>query len=137
MSDPLYPTSTAYAGPEDKTMTLVVYALYLMGFITGGLTALVGLVMAYVLRGGAGPRAFSHYVFLIRTFWLSLVWFAAATVLFIAGLPLTLVLIGIPLLILAKLVLIAAAVWYAARCIMGLVAAIEDQPYGRPRAWIL
>ena len=61
MSDPTYSTPGVYAGPEDKTMILVVYVLYLMGFLTGGTTTLIGLVMAYVLRGGAGELGFSHW----------------------------------------------------------------------------
>jgi uncharacterized membrane protein len=76
-------------------------------------------------------------VFQIRTFWISLIWLAAATVLVILGIPLAIILVGIPLLILAKLIIVVAAVWYGVRCVMGLIAAVQDQPYGRPRAWIL
>ena len=137
MSDPVYTAPTDYGGPDDKTMTLVVYALYLLGFITGGLTTLVGLVMAYVLKGGASERAFSHYVFLIRTFWIAIAWTAVAGVLLLFGIPLSPFLVGIPLLILAKLVMGLLAIWYGVRCIIGLVAATQDQAYGRPRAWIV
>ncbi|MGC1301063.1 MAG: hypothetical protein WA840_01705 [Caulobacteraceae bacterium] len=137
MSDPIYTAPIDYGGPEDKTMTIVVYALYLMGFLTGGLTTLIGLIMAYVLKSGAGERAYSHYVFQIRTFWISLIWLAVASVLVVLGIPLAIILVGIPLLILAKLIIVVAAVWYGVRCVMGLIAAVQDQPYGRPRAWVL
>lgn len=137
MSDPIYTAPTDYGGPDDKTMTLVVYALYLLGYITGGLTTLVGLVMAYVLKGAASERAFSHYVFLIRTFWIALGWALVAGVLVMVGIPLSFILIGIPMLLLAKLVMVIVAVWYGVRCIIGLVAASQDQAYGRPRAWII
>ena len=50
------------------------YALFLAGFLTAGLTTLIGLVMTYVLRGDASPIARSHYRFLSRTFWLGVVW---------------------------------------------------------------
>ena len=135
MSDPISPA--AYAGPEDKTMTVVVYVLYLLGFVTGGATTLIGLVMAYVLKGGAGERAYSHYVFLIRTFWNLMAWMAASTLLFIFGVVLTVVLIGIPLLWLASILFGAGLVLYAVRSVLGLVAAAQDQAYGRPRAWIV
>lgn len=137
MSDPIYTAPIDYGGPEDKTMILVVYALYLLGFLTGGLTTLIGLVMAYVLKGGAGERGRSHYVFQIRTFWISLIWLAVAGALIVVGLPLSIILIGIPLLLLAKLIFVVAAIWYGVRCIVGLIAAAQDQPYGRPRAWLL
>jgi uncharacterized membrane protein len=137
MSEPIYTAPIDFGGPEDKTMTIVVYALYLLGFLTGGLTTLVGLVMAYVLKGGAGARGYSHYVFLIRTFWISLIWLGMAAALIIVGIPLSIILIGIPLLVLAKLVFAVAAIWYGVRCVVGLIAAAQDQPYGRPRAWLL
>jgi uncharacterized membrane protein len=137
MSDPIYTHPTDYGGPDDKTMTLVVYALYLLGFVTCGMTTLVGLVMAYVLKGAASERAYSHYVFLIRTFWIALVALLAVGLLKVVGVLLTFVLIGIPLLMLAWLAVSVIAVWYGVRCIIGLVAASQDQAYGQPRAWMI
>jgi uncharacterized membrane protein len=137
MSDPIYTAPTDYGGPDDKTMTIVVYALYLLGFITGGLTTLLGLVMAYVQKNSASERAYSHYVFLIRTFWIAVGWTLVAAALLIVGIPLSVVLIGIPLLLAAKLVMGILVIWYGVRCIVGLVAAAQDQAYGQPRSWFL
>ena len=139
MSDPLYrqPAGYTMAPASDKTTVIVVYALYLAGFLTAGLTTLVGLVMTYALRGGASPTARSHYVFLARTFWKGLLWATVGWVFLIIGLPLLIILIGIPLLLAAKLVWVLAAVWYGARCIMGLIAAVDDRPYGAPRSWLV
>src|SRR5579875_2887642 len=127
MTDPLYSQPAGYRVSQpasDKTTVIVVYALYLAGFVTAGLTTIVGLVMCYVLWGGASEIARSHYEFLRRTFWFGLLWSAIGWGLFIVGLPLSLILIGIPLLLLAKLVWVVALVWYAVRCIVGLIAAI-------------
>jgi uncharacterized membrane protein len=138
MTDPLYrhPAVGYDLSPaSDKTTVIVVYALYLAGFLTAGLTTLIGVVMTYVLWGGASDIARSHYDFLRRTFWLGLLWSGVGWVLFIVGLPLTLILIGIPMLLLAKLVWVLAAVWYGVRCIVGLLAAIGDRPHGAPRSW--
>ena len=55
---------------EDKTMTVVTYALFLGGFVSGGVSAIIGLIIAYANRSTATPRAQSHYTFLIRTFWI-------------------------------------------------------------------
>lgn len=141
MADPLTtPPGAGYPplrGTDDKTLVIVVYVLYLVGFITAGLTTLVGLIMAYALKGNAGERAFSHYVFLIRTFWLALLWLLIACAIFVVGLPLAIILIGIPLLLLAKLIWALTALWFLVRCIVGLIAAAGDQPYARPRAWII
>ena len=90
-------------GPDDKTMTIVVYVLYLLGFITAGATALVGVVMAYVLKRNASERAYSHYVFLIRTFWGALFWLTVGFVLLALGLALMIILIGFPILWLSHL----------------------------------
>ncbi len=125
------------AQSSDKTMVVVTYVLFLMGFFTGGVTALIGLVMAYMLRREASELALSHYVFLSRTFWKGLIWLAIGGALLIVGLPLSIILIGIPLVLLAKLVFVVAAIWYGVRCTLGLVAAMADRPYGAPRSWLV
>lgn len=133
MTDPLYrqPNAAyAVAPASDKTMVLVVYGLYLAGFLTAGLSTLIGLVMTYALRGEASDIARTHYVFLARTFWKGLLFSTFGWVLLILGVPLSFVLIGIPLLLAAKLVWVLTAVWYGVRCVLGLLAALENRPYG-------
>ena len=141
MTDPLYrQPAGAYAAAtaaSDKTTVIVVYALYLAGFVTAGLTTLVGLVMTYVLRGEASEIGRTHYVFLARTFWKGLLFSAVGWVLLILGLPLSFILIGIPLILAAKLVWVLALVWYGARCVLGLLAALDNRPYGAPRSWLI
>ena len=140
MTDPLYRQPSAgyaLAPASDKAMVVVVYALYLAGFLTAGLTTLVGLVMTYVLRGEASDIARTHYVFLARTFWKGLLFSLIGWILLILGIPLAFVLIGIPLILAAKLVWVLAAVWYGARCVLGLLAALDNRPYGAPRSWLI
>ena len=81
---------------EDKIVPAVVYGLYLLGF-SNGLTFFIGLIVAYVQRGQAGPINESHYPFAIRTFWLSIAWFLVGGALVLFGIPLSLVLIGVML----------------------------------------
>ena len=119
---------------EDKTMPAVCYALYLLGFATAGVTAIVGLFIAYAQRGVASDTMHSHYTFLIRTFWLGLGWAFAAAIIFAVGLPLSFILIGIPMLMLAKLMWAVGVVWYAVRCILGLVNLSRGDAYPRPMA---
>ncbi|MEO8115558.1 MAG: hypothetical protein ABI655_14315 [Phenylobacterium sp.] len=126
-----------YGAVEDRTMPAVVYALYLLGFATFGATTLVGLIIAYASQAGAGPQSRSHYTFLIRTFWLSLAFMVVAAVLFAFGLPLSLILIGIPLLLLAKAVVGLTCIWFAVRAILGVVFLARGEGYPRPYAWII
>ena len=133
---PRSPPPPAYS---DDTLTLpvVCYALYLIGMVTGGLACLAGLILAYVLRGDAGPRARSHYIFLINTFWLALIALALASVLAIAGVPLMIMGgVGLPLFMLAGLLGAGVTVWFAVRCILGMVRAAQGQPYPDPRTWL-
>ncbi len=79
MSDfPSVPNSTAGGtAPSESTVqiTHVTYALFALGLLTGGLIAVAGLIVAYIKRDdAAGTYLASHYGWLIRTFWWSLLW---------------------------------------------------------------
>ena len=127
---------SGYSAADDRTLPAVSYGLYFLGFATAGLTSVIGVILAYAQRATASERAWSHYTFLIRTFWLGLVWMFAAAVVFGIGLPLSFILIGIPLLLLAKLMWAVGAVWYGLRLVMGVIHLSRDEPYPRPYALI-
>jgi len=133
-SDPAPPPG-ALAGDE-KLMPIVVYVLYLLGW-AGGLTAIVGFIMAYSLKERAPDWARTHYVFLIRTVWIGLIWGISAALLIVLGLPLTLVLIGFLFLKVAFVILGLLSVWVTVRCAVGLIYAARSEAYPRPRAWII
>jgi len=121
---------------EDKILPAVVYGLYLLGF-TNGLTFIIGLIVAYVNRDAAGPINESHYTFAIRTFWLSIAWFIIGGLLLAFGIPLTLLLIGIPMMIAGGLIMGAVSLWFVARCIMGIYYLVRGEAYPRPSAWLI
>ena len=135
MSDQVQ-TPPAYAQTEDKTLPMVAYVLYLLGHATV-LPLFIALVIAYANRANAGPVAESHYTFLIRTFWLSLWWWVIGGLLILVGVPLSFVLVGIPVVILGGLIMGAIWVWAVVRCVLGLVYLAQDQAYPRPRAWLV
>lgn len=122
---------------DDKTMVIVVYALYLLAFMTGPITPIIGVVLAYVMRESAGERARSHYTFQIWTFWLSLLGMGIALAAVVVSIPLVFLLIGIPMLVASGLFFTAVSVWYVVRCVVGLIAAAGDQPYPRPTTWMV
>ncbi len=123
--------SQALTGP------VIVWALYLGGFVTGGLTTFIGLIAAYAMKGGATEAAWSHYIFAIRTIWVGLAWVVIGSLLFAVGLPLTLVLIGFVFLKAAVLIWGVLGLWFVARSVMAIVYAIKDEPYPRPRSWLI
>jgi len=58
-----------------KTILHVVYGLYAVGFMTGGLGTLAAVILAYVKRGDAAGTIYSsHFDWVLRTFWWSLLW---------------------------------------------------------------
>ncbi|MDB5434634.1 MAG: hypothetical protein JWR47_891 [Phenylobacterium sp.] len=125
-----------YGATEDRTLPAVTYALYLLAFATG-FTAIIGVIVAYANQASAGPLMRSHYTFLIRTFWIGLVWMILAGMVLGIGIPLSFILIGIPLLILAKIMFALGAVWYGLRCIVGVIYLAQGEPYPRPYAALI
>ncbi len=123
-----------YPATEDRAMPAVVYALYILGLFHG-LTLFVGLILAYVMRSGAGPVMASHYAYQIRTFWVSLILFVVGCGLVLVGAPLSIVLIGIPIMFLGGAVCFVAWLWAMIRCIVGAVRLADGQPIARPYAY--
>lgn len=122
---------------EDKTMPAVCYALYLLAFATG-ITAIIGVIIAYTQREATGPDMRTHYTYLIRTFWgaliVGLVCGIVGGVLFGLGALLSIILIGFPIMGAAWLIWCIAPVWFAVRCIVGLVYLSRGEPHPRPYA---
>ncbi len=143
MTDPNAFPGGAYAQgaypyrPRSLTGPVIVWALYLGGCLTGGFTTFIGLIVAYALKGDAAPAAWSHYVFAVRTIWVGLAWLLIGVGLFVVGLPLTLVLVGLLFLKAAVVIWGVLGLWFLARSVMGLVYAIRDEPYPRPRSWLV
>lgn len=129
-------TETAVVTTEDRTLPAITYGLYLLGLVNG-LTILVGLIIAYVNRDNAGPRMRTHYTFLIRTFWIGIGIFLALGVLIAISALLSVLLIGIPFLMLFLALWGAVGIWFAVRCIVGLVYLSQGDAYPRPDSWLI
>lgn len=104
------------------TNVQVIYILYLASFVVG-ITGIAGVIIAYINRGKAGGWLESHYTFLIRTFWIGLLYGFISVLL-------TFVLIGV-------LLALATAVWFIARCVIGLQAVGRGEPIKNPESWML
>ena len=98
----------------------IIYILYLVGFVIP-LTALVGLIMAYMNRGGGNEGADTHFTFQIRTFWIGFL-------MMLVGVVLSFVLIG-------YLVLLLWFVWTLIRVITGMQKLGRREPVANPKGW--
>ncbi|RWB55405.1 DUF4870 domain-containing protein [Mesorhizobium sp.] len=105
-----------------QTNALVIYILYLASLAIG-VTAIIGIVLAYINRGKAGGFVESHYAFQIRTFWIGLLYALISVVLM--------------MLAIGFLLMFAVAVWFIARCILGLQALQRGEPVKNPQSWLL
>jgi uncharacterized membrane protein len=137
MSDPGLNVLPAAMSRDDKTMPMLVYGLYLLGLLTGGVSTLIGLIIAYLQRKSCGERACSHYIFQIRTFWLAILWSIAIAALTIVSVPLAFITFGF----LNWMAVWSAGglvcVWYVVRCVVGLGYIAREEAYPRPRAWLI
>ncbi|MDP3633337.1 hypothetical protein [Phenylobacterium sp.] len=121
---------------EDKTLPMVAYVLYLLTFATF-FTVFIGLLIAYSNRATAGPRMESHYTFMIRTFWLSIWWFIIGGLLVLFGGVFSVILVGIPFLMLGVFICSVVGIWFGVRCIMGLLHLSRGEAYPRPMNWLI
>lgn len=124
-----------YGATEDRTMPAVAYALYFLAFATV-VTAFIGLIIAYIQRDGAGAKMRTHYTFLIRTFWISIAWWVIGGSLLLFGGIFSIILVGLPFLALGGLILMLVGVWWAVRCIVGVIYLAREEAYPRPYTWL-
>ena len=99
----------------------VIYILLIVGTIVG-LTGIIGLIMAYVMRGDAPPWLQTHYRFQIRTYWISVLYIFIG----ILTLPITL----------GYLILFFTFIWLIVRCTKGLKQLEENQPVKNLESWL-
>jgi uncharacterized membrane protein len=115
------PKTPAPRAVSDTGLALIVYILYLAGFLTG-ITPIIGVIIAYIQSDTADPIARSHFQFQIRTFWILLLYV-------VAGLVLTVVGVGV-------LILLWSLVWSIIRNIKGILALNENKPIANPQSWM-
>ncbi|MEA3120974.1 MAG: hypothetical protein QOH33_515, partial [Paraburkholderia sp.] len=106
-------TSVSYDGALEadrersiRTLTHVLYALYAVHWITGGVSGLVAIIIDYLKRPDAAGTPYAvHFQWQIRTFWFGLVGYLIGGVLAIVA-------IGFP-------ILAAVSIWMLYRIVKG------------------
>jgi len=106
---------------SDQGLVLAVYILYLAGFLTG-LTAVIGVIIAYLQRDQADPICRSHFQFQLKTFLIGLLYLVLGAVTLHVGL--------------GALLLLWWIIWTLMRCIKGLLALNAGEPIADPDSWL-
>lgn len=104
------------------TNVKLVYVLFLLSPLLGGVTTLVGLIMAIMNRGGGPEWTTAHYTYQIRTVWVGILYGVLAGILMIVG-------IGF-------LLLLLVGVWYIVRCVRGLQFSGREEALPDPETWL-
>ena len=105
---------------KSVSMAKVIYILLLVSTIIG-ITGIVGLIMAYVMKDGADDTLMTHYRFQIRTFWIGLLYtmLGAFLLQFIIGF----------------IILFFTFVWVVIRCAKGLRWLERYEPVDNVETW--
>jgi len=107
--------------PTTAGTAKVIYFLYLASILIG-ITAIAGLIMAYVNRDDAPGWLKSHYQFQIRTFWIG------ALYLFI-GVLLSQFIIGL-------FIILFWLLWLIVRCAKGIKFLDRNEACPDPTGWM-
>lgn len=130
------PVANGAPSPALISMTLVIYALFGVAAVAGlassgfpliaplmGIVGIIAIILAYVKRGdAAGTWLASHYRWLIRTFWFSLLLGIVGAVIFVVF---AIILIG---LVVGYAIWVATTIWVLYRLIRGYVHFNASQP---------
>ncbi|CFB61464.1 DUF4870 family protein [Pandoraea apista] len=141
MNDPQSPGTTGSPGSTDhpyvvtppasapsaeqeralRKLTHVLYALYALFWLTGGVTAIVAIIINYIKRDDAtGTLYASHFTWQIRTFWWSVAWG-------VLGVALAVVMVGFA-------ILWVLGIWTLYRIVKGWLYLNDNKPMYAARA---
>ncbi len=112
---------TEGAKSSERNLVNIVYILYLASLIFG-VTAVIGVIMAYVNYRDAPEWLGTHYDFQIRTFWIGLLYLVIGVVTAIIG-------IGF-------LLLLLWCVWIIVRSARGMRHLARAEAHPNPTGWL-
>lgn len=128
MSDPYQPRLEAGHASEGKPAALIAWALYILSIPSVNVLVIVGLIVAYAARASATGLARQHLDAQIMLFWSVFWWTIALWVLIAISAVASIVLIGIPFLLLFWLLWFLLSVWFTVKSVLGLIALLQDKP---------
>lgn len=115
------------AGAQGRAAALAAWILHALAPFTGGLSAVVGVIVAYTQKARAADLARAHFEAQIRLFWSGLIWSVLFAVAWGVSLLLTTIFIGVPLVFLFWAAMVLLGVWFAVKSVMGALALSGDR----------
>lgn len=112
---------------EGRVPALIAWALYILSIPSANVLVLIGLIVAYASRNSATGLARVHIDAQIRLFWSVFFWTLACWVAIGVSAVASLVLIGIPFLVLFLILWFLISVWFTVKSIFGLIALLGDR----------
>lgn len=106
---------------DTTTSAKVVYILLIISTLIG-VTAIIALIMAYVLKDDSPEWLQTHYRFQIRTFWIGLLYATIGLITF-----------GI---VVGNFILLFTVIWFIVRCAKGLKQLENKQPVKNVESWL-
>ena len=128
MSDASQPRLEAGHEAEGKPAALIAWGLYILSIPSANVLVLVGLVVAYAARGSATGIPRQHLDAQIALFWSVFWWTIALWVLIAISIAASVVLIGIPFLLLFLALWFLLSIWFTVKSILGVVNLMSDKP---------
>ena len=127
MSDASQPRLEAGHEAEGKPAALVAWALYILSIPSANILVLVGLVVAYAARGSATGLPRQHIEAQIALFWSVFWWTIALWVLIAISMFASIILIGIPFLLLFGALWFLLSVWFTVKSLLGILNLLSDK----------
>ena len=125
------------SAPQDNGSSVnLVHILYLAALVVGGVTAVVGLITAYVNRNNEPAWVQSHYEVQIRSFWIALLIAIAGSALVWAFAMALDSGIFYLLILIAVLAYLFFFVWWIVRCVKGMRYVGRREAYPNPATWL-
>ncbi|MFN3815049.1 hypothetical protein [Brevundimonas sp.] len=112
---------------EGRAAAGVVWLLYLLAIPSANLLAVVGVVVAYAMRGSSTGWVRAHFDNQIRLFWSVIIWFILLSIVLIVAVPLSLILIGIPFVIAAAVAMLVLFIWFTVKSVLGLIGVVQGR----------
>lgn len=122
------PNFTAGQEAEGKVPALIAWALFILSIPSANVLVLIGLVVSYVSRGTATGVPRQHIDAQIRLFWSVFWWTIAAWIGIAVSALASVLLIGIPFLLVFLLIWFLLSVWFTVKSVLGLIQLLQDRP---------
>lgn len=124
MTDPRFDASHEAAG---KPAAAVAWLLYILSIPSANILVIVGVLVAYAARASATGVARQHLDEQIRFFWSVFWWTIGLWILLGISVLLSLVLIGIPFVMLFGLCLLILHLWFTVKSVIGLLNLLQNR----------